>query len=259
MDINFDRNIENLKKLQKIDGNVHKLNKWLDELPQQLQPVKDEFDSVSQQLSVLTNEKNELDIQKNKNEADLNESVELLRTREARLYALKTNKEYQAALKEISEGKLINKEREEKVLAAMSRIDEINENIKQLSHEFADKKDRYEKTLSEVNEEESRIKEQLEEDHNARPAVVACIDKKLLSKYDFIRRCYVDVLASINDGACQGCLRRIPPQMLNEMLRQTELRSCPSCQRLIYYVKPVDESEVEGDVANNAHDNTQEV
>nr|HQH80955.1 hypothetical protein [bacterium] len=59
-------------------------------------------------------------------------------------------------------------------------------------------------------------------------------DKDVRHKYEFVGKRYVDVVVKIEDGACRGCLRKIPPQMLNEMLKRSELKVCPNCQRLVY-------------------------
>ncbi|MBT3182776.1 MAG: hypothetical protein HN337_09775, partial [Deltaproteobacteria bacterium] len=71
------------------------------------------------------------------------------------------------------------------------------------------------------------------------------LDKKIVRKYDFIRKRYVEALSTVENGACHGCSTRIPPQLLNEMLRGEELKHCPSCQRLLFVDRSAKQDESE--------------
>ena len=230
----FQEQLTVLRELQEIDLNLHKCRVVLNGLPQRLHETESALAAVSAELEGTKAELAELEHTRRTDEADLAASVEHLREREAKLYAIKTNKEYQAALKEISEAKRQNREREDRILAAMERIEELTQKSTQLEKDFADKEGAYKAKKEEVDAEEKVLRQTVDEGEAKRPDLTSRLEKEIQRKYDFIRQRYADALVPVINEICQGCSRRIPPQLYNEMLRQKEPKVCPNCQRLIY-------------------------
>ncbi len=232
-----------LKSLQEIDLNLYKHQRIIEEFPERIREAKDAFDVIKSQMDSIKSELAEIEDQKATDEKQLAESVEHLREREARLYAIKTNKEYQAAIKELSEGKRINREREDRILRCMERTEELNQKSTQLQADYADKEAVFKRAQDELKAEEDEVRRIMQDDEERRPDILSKLDKKIVRKYDFIRKRYVEALSKVEGGACHGCSTRIPPQLLNEMLRCEEWKSCPSCQRLIFTEKPSSEED----------------
>lgn len=240
----FEEKLALLKELQDIDLDLHTLTHELNSLPAKIAEVEAAYSEIKQKLDSLKTDLAEVEKQKRTDESELASSVDHLRTREAKLYAIKTNKEYQAALKEISEGKRINREREDRVIAAMERGETLQKEITQLSQEYADKEGIYKEKLNGVRIEEDSIKKKMEQENARRPELIAKIDKDIRHKYETVRQRFPQVLAGVARGICQGCSTRLPPQLYNEMLKRTDFKICPSCQRLIYVVAaPAEEDE----------------
>lgn len=234
MTASFQEQLALICDLQKIDLNLHNFKLVLETLPGKLGEVEAAHAAIKGALDAAKSELAEVEKARRTDEGELAAAVDHLRNREAKLYAIKTNKEYQAALKEISEGKRHNREREDRILQAMERIENLTQKITQLEKECADKEVALDTVREAVAKEESEIREHMKGDVERRPGLVGRIDKVLIRKYDFVRQRYAQAVAEVADGICQGCSRRIPPQLFNEMLRRVELKTCPSCQRLIY-------------------------
>ncbi len=230
----FQEQLKLLQELQDIDLTLHKCRIDIERLPERVAEAKAARDAAKAELDAATGERDAVEKQRREDEQNLADSTEHLREREAKLYAIKTQKEYQAAIKEISEGKRLNREREDRILKAMECLENLGTNITQLETTFADKEQAYASQQAEVDAEEERIRKLMADDEAKRPELVAKIDPKLLRKYDFIRQRYAEALSPVVDGVCQGCSRRVTPQIFNEMLRREELKVCASCQRLIY-------------------------
>ncbi|MFH0800146.1 MAG: C4-type zinc ribbon domain-containing protein [Pseudomonadota bacterium] len=237
MTVAFQEQLALIRELQEIDLNLHSLQASLDALPGQLKEVESAYTAVKGELEAAEAELAAVEKARRDDEAELAASVDHLRTREAKLYAIKTNKEYQAALKEVAESKRQNREREDRILQAMEKIETLTKNITQLRAETADKEGVWRTKLEEVKAEEAKIHEKMESDKSRRPDLAARIDKVTIRKYEFVRQRYAQASAGVIGGICQGCSTRIPPQLFNEMLRREELRACPSCQRLIYVIE----------------------
>ena len=230
----FQENLKLLRKLQEIDLNLHNCRIAIEKLPEKIADVRGERDVALAELDAAKAELAELEASKKEDEANLAESSEKLQAREARLFAIKTNKEYQATVKEISEGKRLNREREDRILQSMEKNEELTKKIEQLETTFADKDSVYSEKKSVLDQEEVELRKLMEVSGADRPGVVESIDPKILRKYDFIRKRYVDALVEVVDGVCSGCSTRVTPQTYNEMLRQNELKSCTNCQRLVF-------------------------
>lgn len=237
MTASFQEQLALLCALQTIDLNLHRCQLLLDALPEKLGEVEAGYLGIRGELEAARAELAGVEKTKRTDEAELAASVDHLRNREAKLYAIKTNKEYQAALKEISEGKKRNREREDRVLQAMERIEGLQQKITQLEKECADKESAFNAVRESVAKDEREIRDRMRSDAEHRPGIVGQIDKAILRKYDFVRQRYAEAVAGVTDGVCRGCSRRIPPQLFNEMLRKVELKACPGCQRLIYVIE----------------------
>jgi predicted nucleic acid-binding Zn-ribbon protein len=234
MTTDFHEQLALLRQLQDIDLNLHQGQLTLSELPGRIKDDEAEFDAVKGEFEGAKQELLDVEKQKRTDESDLEASVTHLREREAKLYAIKTNKEYQAAIKEVSEGKRINREREDRVIQAMEKIEALKQKITQLDKDFAEKKAKIEEKRKALAAEEAEVRRKMQEDAVHRPGIAAKIEKGLLRKYDFVRRRYAMAVTEVKDGACCGCSTRVTPQLLNEMLRGDDWKICPSCQRLIY-------------------------
>jgi len=234
MPADFHEQLDLLIELQEIDLNLHKFQLRLDELPEQIRAEEEAFGAVKDELAATKTELKETEHQKKTDESELADSVEHLRVREAKLYAIKTNKEYQAALKEISEGKRINREREDRILQSMEKIEALTQKSTQLEQVFADNEGALKAKRTKIDAEAKEIGEHMERDRAHRPELEPRIEKNILRKYEFVRRRYPEALALIRNGACEGCLRRLPPQLINEMMRHEEFKTCPNCQRIIH-------------------------
>ncbi len=240
----FEEQFSLLCELQEIDFNLHILRRKLNELPSKIVEKQTAFNMVKDRLEAHKAELAQLEHDRRTDERDLEAQTQHLREREAKLYAIKTNKEYQAALKEISEGKRQNREREDRIIQAMERIEALGQEITQLDKDFAEKETDFKTAMEAVKKEEDEIRQQMDEQSTRRPKLMEGIEKDILRKYDMVRQRYSDALVGVVSGICQGCSRRVPPQLYNEMLRRERLRICPNCQRLIYVLQaPAEEDE----------------
>jgi hypothetical protein len=242
----FQEQLTLLKELQAIDLDLHSLRLKLDALPGRIADKREVFETIDARLAAMKTELEETEKMRRADESELAASTEHLREREAKLYAIKTNKEYQAALKEISEGKRINREREDRILQSMEKIESLKKEIEQLQGEFTEKEAAFKSALGEVESEQSEIHARMQAEAARKPEIEKQLDKESLRKYGTIRSRYPDALVAVIVGICQGCSCRIPPQLFNELLRQKSMRTCPSCQRLIYVGEaPAEEGDAE--------------
>ena len=228
------RELALLKDLQAIDLTLHDIHQELETLPKTIADIEAVYLVAKQSLDAHRHELQELEKTKRLEELEVQTSVDHLAQREAKLYAIKTTKEYQAAIKEVADTKKSNRDREDRILQMMERLEQLHKNTTQLETDFADKDSAYTAKVTELKGHEEELKKKIAEVSVRRPELVTQIDVKLLRKYDIVRSHYADVLAEVVKGVCSGCHMNVPPQLYNEIRRLEEMKSCPSCHRLLH-------------------------
>ena len=156
---------------------------------------------------------------------------------EGKLNQIKTNKEYQAALKEVAQLRKEIKDKEDVVLQAMTELEALKKDVDTLSTESQAQEIEIGKQRQEIILQERDLAQKLETLQQERAQLLPLIDAPLLSQYERIRRHRPQAVAMVEQGACQGCYVRIPPQMLNEIRKGLVVHPCPSCSRLLFMVE----------------------
>jgi len=234
MSVNFKEYLPQLKELQEIDRRLRQIEAEFTLIPEQLQTSGADYLTIARALQEKETTLEAMTQERQGLEEDIKRLTTQIQEREKRLYAIKTQKEYQATLKEIAQMKKENKEREERVLTLLEGAEKITPEITQLKSEAADKEDGFRQIEEELKKKQQALKVEQENLSQRRPTLLKELPPEILKKYEFIRRRYMDALAGVKRGICQGCNMNIPPQFYNEMLKTMDLKNCPNCHRLIY-------------------------
>jgi predicted nucleic acid-binding Zn-ribbon protein len=225
-----------IKSLQDTDVSMLRLERELREIPAKIEEVMAEYNTVKAQIDKKTADKANIEKQRRQGELEIEAETARLKEREAKLYAIKTNKEYQAAIKEIADAKQANKDKEDNILRLMEKIDALGEEITQLSGALADKEKVFREKESELKKREGELKAEWEGLSAKSKEGEGGVDKAVLKQYRYIQGRHNDALAMVASGICQGCCKRIPPQVFIELQKWKELISCPHCHRLLFFV-----------------------
>jgi len=226
-----------LIKLQGIDIQIKDIDHKLHTAPKALDGIKKRLSQAKRELALKKERLEGREKEKKGAEWELEDCEAKTRKSQQRIMEIKTNKEYQALLAEIEELKALVSQWEERILELMEEIDSIKRDIteseskvKELEKHQASEQRRLEHSLKELGEKLTVLKQQREE-------VAKNLPKDLLERYDFIyRRRNGNAIVAVNDdGVCEGCHMRIPPQQYNELLRMDRLMFCSTCQRIIYW------------------------
>ena len=235
-DPELDDSLRLILAIQSIDTRRDAVEREIAEIPQEIQRLRDDLDLLKRSMEQSQSDLEELKKRRLSFEGELEEVEIKLKKSKARLNDVKSNKEYQAVLKEIDELKALASEKEEVVITWMEDI-EIQEK------DYADCKTQWEQSLKEYENEENkysqRLKDldmQLHSLSDQRSAFSEEVDKELLARYEALRaNLGSQVVVPVRDAVCQGCHLGIPPQQYNNLIRGNSLESCPNCNRIIYW------------------------
>ena len=234
MTISFKQYLSQLKELQNIDTRIRKIDFELRAIPEKLEASGGEFLVLNRSvkdkeaaLAAMTKERQEL-------EQSVKEQAVMAADREKRLFAIKTQKEYHATIKEIAQLKKDSKDKEDRILALLEQGEKINAEITQQKTEAADIEGGFRQIEAELKSKEKELAAERVLLGERRPALLKELPAPILKKYELVKQRYDDAVAFVKKGICQGCNMNVPPQFYNEMLKSGDLKQCPTCHRLIY-------------------------
>ena len=232
----LDEKLKVLLMIQSIDTKFDNISREKEETPKEIEKLKEGLDlldnAVEQNLSTVE----ELKKERRKVERELEEIDLKLKKSKLRLNEVKSNREYQAVLKEIEDLKDLTFQKEETVIKWMEEI-EIQEK------ECADNTVRREESQKEYKSKEKafsqRIREldkEVQSLNEKRVQLSPNLDEDLLRRYNGLRSHLKGrVVVPVIDGVCQECHLGIPPQQYNELIKGDSMQSCPHCSRIIYW------------------------
>jgi predicted nucleic acid-binding Zn-ribbon protein len=232
---NVHKKMNLLRELQEIDQEVSEIETMRQGYREELAAFDAEIariqsmaDELSAELDGLTKEDAQL-------QQELLKEQDNITKVEARLPEIQTQKEYVAVLKEIDQAKKANKEIEDRVLAKQQEIESLEADLKEKRDELAAVVENADARRSELDKLIEKSDKGLAQKRSVRESVAGEVPPALLRKYQtlFKRRAGLAVALASN-GACLGCNMQLPPQQFNSLFRQTDLQSCPHCNRLLY-------------------------
>jgi len=228
--------IDTLVELQVIDTQTTQIEAYLKEVPLKIEELDAQIDEYGKTVAEQETALSELKKKYRDNEADVKANQDLIRKSNQKLPAIKTNKEYQAILKEIEDLRKKNSRIEDEMLTALDKI-EAEET------QLAEKNEALEKLKQEIQQEKNGLQETYQTEKEKLDAlkgdwkrVSEKMDPQLLKRFLSVRSQTKNaaIVAAV-DAVCQGCYMNIPPQMYNELQRIDSLKFCPHCHRIIYW------------------------
>ncbi len=209
------------KRLEKVDGNMAVLDSEL----------RDYESSIKEKASIC--EEHHKAYRALESDADMN-FPKISKSKE-KLSSVKTNKEYQALLKEIEDIKTTNSKIEDQMLEILEQIDKAEAQLSEKTREFESAKIRVagEKAgITKAAEEDRTRLAELQVDFRM---VLDTVNPDMLKAFTSVRsRIGTLAIVKVEDAVCEGCHMNIPPQMYNDLQRFESLMYCPQCQRIIY-------------------------
>lgn len=227
-----------LEKLAALDAELKTLEEELSKERATLNGLKGSIKKLDEKLEIDRALLTTADKTRNEYVTDVrNMNTQLEHSRE-KLGRSRTEREANAAQRELEELRKLIRDREEEVGkltadadAVRQQIETTEEEHKKLADELGSREGDISSRLSEV--EAQRAAKQSERDH-----AVKALPAQLYRRYDQIRLKKGVGIAQTSDGTCKACNIALPPQLFHRLRREPMLEQCPSCFRIIYFVAP---------------------
>ena len=233
----MDVNLQTLIHLQEIDTKIVRLEAEAARLPKEIAAVHAAVESAKKDAEQAKGRLDAAKKDQRAKEKDL-EVVQAKRAKnEARLYEVKTNKEYSAVLIEIEDIKQEKARVEEEILVLMESQERLAADIREAEARFKQRE-------SEGRGQEATLKDQLrgiEADlagvRTERKELATKLPGNILADYDRILRARAGLalVPVAKPNFCGACRVTITPQRLQELRAQSSLIPCESCGRYLYW------------------------
>ncbi len=231
--------IEDLKlliELQGVDTVIMEKAEVIGTIPGKVtsveQPLKDArgvYDREKQKLEGLARKKKEREQQLD----DVNEKIKKLK---ARISEIKTNKEYQAHLKEIESAEKEQRAVEDEVLAVMEALDNTQKEVKALEVKVRAEEEKINAFRKKLQDEAGVMESEIHDLRVRREAYVKAMDREMYSIYTKLFETKKGLAVVETRGeVCRGCNMNIPPQLFVEIKKNEKIVQCPQCSRILYW------------------------
>lgn len=225
-----------LIELQKLDLIMGRIILKKSELPEKIVQMDEEFAVFAKSLEESKKKFDELNKLQIEKEEKLRKGIDSIRKAKDRLLEVKTNKEYQAILKEIETIEKKNSEIEDEIISGLEEIDHMRTAVRDKEKDFETRKSQYEKERKKIEVELGQLDHDLSDTEKRTDALRKQIRDELLKRYETIKgRRNGIAVALVWKEVCSGCHMNIPPQMYIELQRSADLLFCPNCNRIVYW------------------------
>ena len=213
-----------------------KLEKIIREYPEKLIKLDEEKEEIKKTLEGQKQKVKDLEVAANKFELNVKALESDIQKKQSQLFSVKTNKEYTALEKEISQNKTKISQTEEDILKCMDQVEAEREKLKSFMEtvdqkiaELDSKKSEMEKSLEEAKANINQIDEKVNE-------LKKKVDIRYLRQFELVASKGFDVpLVTCNEGMCSGCQAVLPPRIRQVVQNGLTLVSCETCSRLLYW------------------------
>ncbi|MBI5560425.1 MAG: hypothetical protein HY883_04055 [Deltaproteobacteria bacterium] len=229
--------IKLLCEIQNIDIEIERLEKEklrhkkdLDGMEAGSNKIREEIEARRKELEVLR-------LGKKDREEKLRENREKIEKDQKRANELKTEKQFAALTKEVSNAQKASKLLDIEINAIAEKCEGIGNDIEEKEKTLAEKEERRSLMGEEFEKRKTGWESARKEEENKREAISKALDPRLLKRYETIktRRGGVGV-ANVKNETCLGCYIQIPPQVFIQLRKGSkEIITCPHCHRILYF------------------------
>lgn len=196
------------------------------------QPLKDSqaaYDKSRQKRDVFEKKKKE----KEQLLDDISEKVRKLR---ARVSEIKTNKEYQAHLKEIEAAEKEQRAVEDEILSSMEALDAAQKEVRELEGKVRTEEEKVNAFREKLRDDAAGIQKEVEDLRLRREGIVRAMDREMHALYMQLFETKRGLAVVETSGeVCRGCNMNIPPQLFVEIKKNEKIIQCPQCNRILYW------------------------
>lgn len=216
------------------DAAIDELMTQQETLPATIRELEIQLEGLEGKVTDKKSEITSLESQKKQKEIDLATQRDWINQRENLQKDIKTNKEYHAAVKEITVAKKNITDLEQAITDISASLETETPKISELESEASQSQSGIRQLIEEKKAKIESIASQALTETQKRAEIEKDIPEAILKRYKSIKSKLTPAMTSAEGGCCTECNTRIPPQMFIELQKSQQLITCPRCHRIFY-------------------------
>ena len=227
--------VEHLIELQKIDREILRLKEEVAALPKRVAVIEQKLAGTKAGLEKARSAVKADEASRRKYESTIQDLQQRISKYRDQSLDVKTNEQYKALLQEIQFAEQEIRINEDRILELMVNADSREKEVKAAEVELKAETAEIEKEKEDARRRTAEDEKQLAEWSGKRDAARAAVNSDLLRQYDRVSKYRGTGLSEVRDHKCIACQVMLRPQTYNEVRSGTQVISCDSCQRILYY------------------------
>lgn len=234
--MNLKDEIKKLINLQKIDKEIYQFNlEKNNNIPGQITELQESITQKEEEFAAFKDKVNRLELDKKSKEGELTQKEENLKKAKAQLYQLKSNKDYQIKLNEISSIEADIACAEEELLKFLDSIDQQKEKIKNAKTNVESEVSKLKQEIISLENKVKEIEHKTKDLKTKRNSFLSGVDEKILQRYqDLLQKRNGLAIVPVENNHCGACHMSMTSQNINEIKMYDKLILCESCVRILY-------------------------
>jgi predicted nucleic acid-binding Zn-ribbon protein len=227
-----------LERLAHIDAELKELTEQLAQERSTLDGLKSGIAKLDEKLAADRAALGGMDKSRGELIQDVRNMSQQLEHSRDKLGRSRTEREANAAQRELEELRKLVRDREEEIGKLTADADAARQQIEVTEGEHKKLVDELASREGDIHSRLGEVDRQATAKNSERDAAIKALPPQLYRRYEMIRSKRGTALAKTSDGTCRACHMSLPPQLFHRLRREPILEQCPSCHRLIYFASP---------------------
>ncbi|MBI4698554.1 MAG: hypothetical protein HY758_06485 [Nitrospirae bacterium] len=225
-----------LKTLQEVDTVILSIAEKIEVLPNKLDKAKAFLKEASASFEKIKAEYDKTDKKKKQKYDALEEIQGKISKLKTKSSEIKTNKEYEAHLKEIKTFDDNKYQIEEEILTIMETLESLAADLKKEDVKFRKVEENYRQEEKILEDEKNKLHAEMETHKTKRKDIARRIDEDIYGKYMVLIKSGGGMaVVETRNEVCLGCHTNIPPQLYNDIRNNNDIFTCYNCNRFLFY------------------------
>jgi len=233
--------IKALEELAAVDAEIRTLDDIIGKEKSNLATLRASLAKTEETLAATRATLAGLEKTKNDGLAEVRNMNQQLEHSREKLNRSRTERESNAAQREIEELRKLIRDREDEITRTTGEADLARRSIESTDAEKQKIQDEISATEGDTEARVGTSEGERQTRLGLREGMIKKLPVVLYKRYEMIRQKRGTGIAQTTDGTCKACNMALPPQLFHRLRREPMLEQCPSCNRIIYYVAPIAE------------------
>jgi predicted nucleic acid-binding Zn-ribbon protein len=233
--------LEKLIRLQQVDSEIARLRAEVAALPKRVAAIEAKLADAKARVESAKNAIKNDELARRKFEGEIQTQQQKISKYRDQSLSVKTNEEYRALMKEVEYAEQAIRKFEDQILETMVDADSKLADQKKAEGELNAETAEIEKEKEHARAVTAEDEKKLAEDNAERDTLRSGVDADVIRIYDRVSKLRGSAIAEAKNQMCSACRVMLRPQVYQDILNGTKVVTCDSCQRILYYIAPVEE------------------